>query len=177
MWRAWAKKLRPSLPDVSAEVCKHLEGFLLNMNPRVVLSYKAFAGEISLEHLASSLPTTKFWTTRVNANSRLSLHPVSSATIRHQLGMLEPDPSEPELEPGLVDAVLVPGLVFDRFGTRLGYGAGFYDRLLSKFRQDVILIGVTRDALLLENPLPKDDFDLPMTHLVTESGLRKAVSE
>ena len=86
--------------------------------------------------------------------------------------MLEPQASEPELETDLVDVVLVPGLAFDRFGTRLGYGAGFYDRLLPLLRPSTVLIGVTHDDLLLEKPLPKDTFDIPMTHVVTEFSLR-----
>lgn len=170
-WRTWAKKVRSSLPDVSSEVCKHLEVFLAGSAARVVLAYKAFGSEISLEPLVENCPNLEFWTTRVNPNSKLSLHPFSSAKTRNKLGMLEPEIVEPELEPRLVDVVLVPGLVFDRFGTRLGYGAGFYDRLLPQLRPSTVLIGVTHDALLLEHPLPKHDFDLAMTFVVTESGL------
>jgi 5-formyltetrahydrofolate cyclo-ligase len=171
-WRVWAKKLRSSLPDVSVRVCEHLEVFLVASKAQVVLSYQAFGSEINLEPLLKNLPNLEFWTTRVNQDTRLSLHPFSSATIRNKLGMLEPDDFEPELEPDLVDVVLVPGLAFDRFGTRLGYGAGFYDRLLPTLRSNVVLIGVTCDVLLLEHPLPKDAFDVPMTHVVTESGLK-----
>jgi 5-formyltetrahydrofolate cyclo-ligase len=171
VWRAWAIKRRASLPDVSSQVCGHLATFLATSNARVVLSYKAFGTEINLESLPQSLPNIRYWTTRVNPNSRLSLHPFSSATIRNKLGMLEPEQTEPELEPALVDLVLVPGLVFDRFGTRLGYGAGYFDRLLSKLHPSTVLVGITHDALLLETPLPKESFDVPLTHVVTESGV------
>ncbi len=169
--RSWAKKLRPSLPNISSEVCKHLEKFLKSSDAQVVLAYKAFGSEINLEALVTACPNLEFWTTRVNPNSRLSLHPLKSASTRNKLGMLEPDLSEPELEPELVDVVLVPGLLFDHFGTRLGHGAGFYDRLLPKLRSNVVLIGVTHDALLLEISLPREVLDVPMTQIVTESGL------
>jgi 5-formyltetrahydrofolate cyclo-ligase len=172
-WRVWAKKLRSSLPDVSTEVCGHLEELIASSGARVALSYKAFGSEINLKSLQVQMPHIAFWTTRVNPNSRLSLHPFSSATVRNTLGMLEPDQTEPELEPSSVDLVFVPGLVFDCFGTRLGYGAGYYDRLLPKLRPNTVLIGVTHDALLLETRLPKDVSDIPMTHLVTESGVLK----
>jgi 5-formyltetrahydrofolate cyclo-ligase len=171
IWRNWAKKTRSSLPKVSSEVCGHLEGFLKTRDARVVLAYKAFGSEIKLESLVEACPNLEFWTTRVNPDKRLSLHPFLSATTHNKLGMLEPHVLEPELETDMVDVVLVPGLAFDRFGTRLGYGAGFYDRLLPQLRPSTVLIGITHDALLLEKPLPKDDFDVPMTFVVTQSGL------
>jgi 5-formyltetrahydrofolate cyclo-ligase len=176
-WRSWAKKVRSSLPNVSSEVCGHLEKYLLSSDARVVLSYKAFGSEINLETLVETCPKLEFWTTRVNPNSKLSLHPFASATTRNTLGMLEPHALEPELKPDLVDVVLVPGLTFDCFGTRLGYGAGFYDKFLPNLRPNILLIGVTYDALLLEVPLPKDVFDVSMTHLVTESGLKICKSQ
>ena len=169
-WRIWAKKLRSGLPDVSVQVCGHLEKFLASSEAKVVLSYQAFGSETKLEQLPERLPQLEFWTTRINPNSRLSLHSFASAKTLNKFGMLEPDRSEPELEPELVDVVLVPGLMFDRFGTRLGYGAGFYDRFLPELRSSAVLIGVTHDALLLEKPLPKDEFDVSMKCVVTESG-------
>ena len=67
---------------------------------------------------------------------------------------------------------LVPGLCFDERGTRLGYGLGYYDRLLPLLRSDALIVGVTADALVVPE-LPKAPFDVPMTHLVTESGVRQ----
>ncbi|CAM3639473.1 5-formyltetrahydrofolate cyclo-ligase [Cohnella lubricantis] len=49
-------------------------------------------------------------------------------------GVPEPDPARTELYPldGPLDAVLVPGLAFDGYGGRLGYGGGYYDRLYAE---------------------------------------------
>ena len=49
-------------------------------------------------------------------------------------GIIEPE-GEP-VDEKLIDAVLVPGLVFDFQGYRLGYGAGYYDRFLPLLRPD-----------------------------------------
>jgi 5-formyltetrahydrofolate cyclo-ligase len=60
---------------------------------------------------------------------------------RGKLGIYEPGTSQPELRPAVV---LAPLLAFDRFGNRLGYGGGYYDRSLRLLRGSgaVIAIGI-----------------------------------
>ena len=48
-----------------------------------------------------------------------------------------------EVAPGEIDMVLVPGLAFDRYGHRVGYGKGFYDRFLQQTRPDCLKIGLS----------------------------------
>ncbi len=93
-----------------------------------------------------------------------------STLIPGKFGLLEPGPSAPRYEerkPG--DICLVPGLLFDRKGGRLGYGGGYYDRFLSDFPG--IRIGLTMRALLTDKPLPCGRFDLPVHVLITEKGV------
>ena len=47
------------------------------------------------------------------------------------------------VETELIDMVLVPGLAFDLQGHRVGYGKGFYDRFLSKCREDCMKVGLS----------------------------------
>jgi 5-formyltetrahydrofolate cyclo-ligase len=63
---------------------------------------------------------------------------------RGKLGVHEPKASQPELRPAVV---LAPLLAFDRYGNRLGYGGGFYDRSLRKLRRRgaVVAIGIAFD--------------------------------
>lgn len=71
---------------------------------------------------------------------RLRLHAVDDLERDLAPGTLaipEPRPDRPELAPGEIDWVLVPGLAFDGRGYRLGRGAGHYDRLLPLLRPDV----------------------------------------
>jgi len=71
---------------------------------------------------------------RVNAATRmLDLYviadPVLDIGVGHQ-GIPEPLLHCGAVEPSAIDWVLVPGVTFDRSGRRLGYGGGYYDRLL-----------------------------------------------
>ncbi|MGA0241488.1 MAG: 5-formyltetrahydrofolate cyclo-ligase, partial [Candidatus Marinamargulisbacteria bacterium] len=69
-----------------------------------------------------------------------------------------------------IHVALVPALGIDKNGTRLGWGHGFYDRLLSihtPVRIGVIFSDQEWDTL------PIDNWDIPITHIVTEHGLRK----
>ncbi len=67
-----------------------------------------------------------------------------------------------------VDVVCTPGVAFDLEGRRVGYGGGFYDRLLPRM-SDAARIGVAFDLQVLDEPLPAGRFDEPMDALVTES--------
>jgi 5-formyltetrahydrofolate cyclo-ligase len=70
--------------------------------------------------------------------------------------------------PEQLDVVIVPGAAFDVLGNRLGYGAGFYDKLLKGYK------GVTA-ALAFELQIvpavPADPHDVPMQKIVTEKRI------
>ena len=59
---------------------------------------------------------------------------------------------------------------FDRAGTRLGYGKGFYDRFLAAAPPNVPVVGVVSESLVVET-LPRTPHDVPMTHLLSERGV------
>jgi 5-formyltetrahydrofolate cyclo-ligase len=58
-------------------------------------------------------------------------------------GIPEPDQKGIPIDEKNIDVVFVPLLIADRFGNRVGYGKGFYDRFLKKCRPDVIKIGLS----------------------------------
>ena len=99
----------------------------------------------------------------------LVLHEVADASALQPgyRGIAEPPASAPRVEPGEVDAFVVPGLRFDRRGRRLGRGGGHYDRLLANARADAIRIGICyADAVTDE--LPSESWDEPMDVVVSD---------
>lgn len=69
------------------------------------------------------------------------------------------------------DLILVPGLVFDEDGYRVGYGGGFYDKFLSKIDYDPIKIGICYEIQIGEN-LPREHFDIPVDYICTDKKWR-----
>lgn len=68
-----------------------------------------------------------------------------------------------------IDAVLVPGLVFDGRGYRLGYGKGYYDKFLSALSDKVFICGVCYEFQVVDSVFPHQS-DVPMHWVVTEKS-------
>jgi 5-formyltetrahydrofolate cyclo-ligase len=67
---------------------------------------------------------------------------------------------------GKIDLIIVPGVVFDNLGNRIGRGGGFYDRFLNKHRH-VHQIGVAYDFQVKKHEIPHSRRDHPMDRIVT----------
>lgn len=91
-----------------------------------------------------------------------------SQLVRHPYGMLEPGLDCPVIPAELIDLALIPGLAFDRSGGRLGQGGGYYDRWLAGFSG--VRVALCRDGLLYDE-LPRQEHDLGVDLVVTETGL------
>lgn len=80
---------------------------------------------------------------------------------------------EPAGESGQVediDLFLVPGLVFDPYGHRVGYGKGYYDETLEQARPDAIKIGLGFGFQVVPQ-IPARAGDIPLEMLITEKGI------
>lgn len=80
-------------------------------------------------------------------------------------GILEP-PAGPVIRPVDVRAWLVPGLAFTKDGCRLGYGGGWYDRLLAQVPKRIPRIGVAYDFQIMDE-LPSEPHDVRLTDVVS----------
>ena len=86
----------------------------------------------------------------------------------NKFGILEPSGGT-TLTADKMDLVLVPLLVADRSGNRIGYGKGYYDRFLSACRPDCLFVGVSLAAPV--NELPSEPHDVPLSRLITPGGI------
>jgi len=92
----------------------------------------------------------------------------------HQLqnnkwGIPEPKQGTPT-DPERIDMVLVPMLIFDKHGHRVGYGKGYYDKFLSLCRKDCKRVGISLFEPI-ETIEAVNDLDVPLQYCVTPSTL------
>ncbi|MBC8586934.1 5-formyltetrahydrofolate cyclo-ligase [Paratissierella segnis] len=73
-------------------------------------------------------------------------------------------------DPELVDLIIVPGVVFDREGYRIGYGGGYYDRFLSKIDKNVPRIAIAFDLQIIDK-VPREYYDIPVDYIITEKEI------
>lgn len=69
-----------------------------------------------------------------------------------------------------ISVTVIPGVVFDVCGNRLGTGLGFYDRFLKKLPARVSKIGLAFD-FQVEPRVPAANHDVPMSKIVTEKRI------
>lgn len=175
-WRRWARTRRAALDrDAwSAAVTAQLRTWPAFQRAEVVLLYRALAEEADLDALRQD--GKRLLVPRVRRSPRgLTLHALDPALLRPGAhGVEEPSERAPRVAPGCVDMALVPGLAFDRAGTRLGYGGGYFDRLLVELPAAAPRVGVTHTRLITPR-LPRAAHDVAMSHLVHEAGVETVV--
>lgn len=182
--RAQYKSLRASLsPDkresMDVQMLAELSRSLCIRYAKSVLVYASFGSEpdtfaISERMLASgkrlyfpkSYPGGVMRFFRVNALSELQ---------KGAFGVPEPDEGAEPYVPGPgADVCLVPGVCFDVYGYRIGYGKGYYDRFLSDFPG--VSIGLVYSELLRTQLLAREKrYDRCVDLILTEKGTRARV--
>lgn len=87
-------------------------------------------------------------------------------------GIPEPVDEAPLADPAGIAVILVPGVAFDRQGGRVGYGGGYYDRLLEDLHGRGIRPSLIAPAfdLQIRKELPLEPHDVRMDMILTESA-------
>ncbi|QSX05151.1 5-formyltetrahydrofolate cyclo-ligase [Sedimentibacter sp. zth1] len=67
-----------------------------------------------------------------------------------------------------IDLIIIPGVVFDKNRNRVGFGKGYYDKLLVNKREDAKSIALAYDFQVL-NEVPAEEHDIKMDKIITET--------
>jgi 5-formyltetrahydrofolate cyclo-ligase len=96
---------------------------------------------------------------RVETESRLDLHHYreGEALVPNEYGIHEPASDAPRIAAHEVDLIIVPALAVDARGYRIGFGQGYYDRLLPALERAFKVVIAYDFQLLLETPFTHGD--------------------
>ena len=141
-----------------------------------ILSYAPFAGEISPKKLVSKLACKTVHYPRIS-NFRLSQMRFYSATkveCLNKYGIEEPMAIGSPWPANAFDVLLVPLVAFDRAGTRIGMGAGYYDRALEALAYQTstkpYIVGLAHHFQEV-NSLERAPWDVPLDAILTDQEL------
>lgn len=172
--REYALAERAQIPEEDRNVLAGAAAGRLTTLPEaigaaLVLGYMPTAEEIdpapALQVLVDLGVTVAY--PRIAGPGALTLHVVRSDRDLEvgRFGIRQPTMSSPSVDSAEVDLVIVPGLAFDPSGRRIGYGGGYYDRLLLR-TPSASCVGYAFENQLLGD-LPHAEHDILMDVIVT----------
>lgn len=157
--------------EKSLSICTHLSSFPLFKQAKTVLAYFSLRQEPDLTPLFTNTPHS--WGFPRCVGNSLCWHTwkPQDSVKRGTYGIVEPHPDAPTIAHTEVDLILVPSVACDKQGYRLGYGGGYYDRLLSSPEWATKpTIGIVFEFAYLPQ-LPVEPWDMPLWNVCTEAGL------
>ncbi len=172
--REQARALRAAITSeerilLSAAIAGRLTALPELLDARLVAGYLATAEEAdpapALRTLVERGAVIAY--PRVAGPGALTLHVVRSERDLEEwrFGIRQPKVTSPSVDPGDVDVIIVPGVAFDPEGHRLGYGGGYYDRLLPK-APSAFRVGIAFESQLFAD-LPHEAHDTTVDAIVT----------
>ncbi|MBZ0256873.1 5-formyltetrahydrofolate cyclo-ligase [bacterium] len=140
-----------------------------------VALYASMPEEVCTDDIASALlqrgvsvlyPVTKGEAIEFYQNAS-----IESLSVQGQYGIREPDPSCcQKVDIQEADVILAPGIAFDVFGSRVGFGGGYYDRLLAQKREDALVVALAFESLVV-HAVETEAHDMAMDVIVTDEAL------
>lgn len=168
------KKLTADEVEVkSAQIVSRIKALSIVEQPQVIMCYMDFRNEVQTETLIEYLLSLGKVVVLPKVNPETNLLDLFQIEgfkdlIVSSMGILEPADHLEKALPTDIDLILAPGVAFDLKGYRMGYGAGYYDKLLPQTRPDCNVIGLAFDLQIIEQ-LPVEPHDHPMDSILTET--------
>jgi 5-formyltetrahydrofolate cyclo-ligase len=172
----WAEK--------SEAICSAIKSIKEYSAAQSILFFMPFRGEVDIKPLIEKAlqQGRRCALPKCGKGGSLKLFSISNLSADVEPGMFgitEPKECMCEYTCDKFSVIIIPGVAFDRQGRRIGYGAGYYDRLLAKAARGSLIIAPAF-ALQVLAELPHGGHDVPVDIIVTEEetiDCRKAGGE
>lgn len=167
--RSLRRDLAAALPHAAQDAAAHAAGKLAGAT---VSLYQPMGAELDPRPLAQGLVARLALPVALHRDAPLQFRAWTPGEplVPDAFGIAAPGPEAAEVLP---DLVIAPVLGFDRFGARLGQGAGHYDRTLEALRRikPVFVVGLAYSGQEVER-LPVEPHDQRLDAILTETGYR-----
>lgn len=130
-----------------------------------ILSYASFGSELSTELLNQKLAQEKRLVLPKRVGNTLKLFMSLEAPRHEEKKLWESWDETHEIDPHHIRLAVVPALAFDPFGFRLGYGKGYYDKLLPLLEAPTPCWGVGFSCQMLDK-LPRETHDIRLSKVI-----------
>lgn len=159
----------------STAICASIETIPQYTEAKSILFFMPFKGEVDISpllHKAMKLGC-KCALPKCEADRKLRLFVLSDLKCDitpGTYGIMEPKDCLSECSVDEFSVIIMPGVAFDRQGNRIGYGAGYYDRLLASAGKNILTIAPAF-SLQIFTQVPQGCYDVPVDFVVTEEEI------
>ena len=161
-----------NVKEKSLEIFKNLITIKNFCDAKQVLSYISIKNEVDTSEIINYC-----WSTGKNTASPKVMGPEMKFfyfsdyhdLVKGKFNVLEPQTNDKYIY-NQEDVIIIPGLAFDTFGGRVGYGGGFYDKYLSK-SSPLIKIALAYDFQITDTPIEVNYYDIKPDYIVTEKRI------
>lgn len=157
---------------IDQRICAYLLSIDEIANASEVLVYAPFRNEIDITYFIKELKARGIRTAfpKCGKDHTMTFHNSDYDELSSQAyGIKEPVGSEP-IVPQTDSVCILPCLAASKDGHRIGYGGGYYDRFLAKYK-GLKVIAVYSSHLLESGAFETDEFDIPTDIIVTEEEI------
>lgn len=158
----------------ATEIIKSLAAWEPLRQAKIVAAFHPSRTEPQIQTLLQGLANTKtLLLPRVIPGNQMEVVQVNDIVRDVHLatfGLMEPRLALKAWTGAAPDVVLVPGVVFGKFGERIGHGGGYYDRFLAKYPK-CIKIGVAMSCQIYNHEIPQLPHDVRMSYIVSPIGI------
>lgn len=169
--------LKEDVIDKSRLIMDKLTGLDEYKKSNVVFVYMSFRNEVATTDLIKRMLSENkrvvipYTDTRNTVLIPSELKSMEDDLILSSFGYYEPvyEKIKP-VEPEEFDLIVTPGVVFDKHLNRVGFGKGYYDRILCRKRKDAKAVAVAYDFQVLEE-VPAEQHDIKMDMIITEENI------
>ena len=137
---------------------------------RILASYYPVGSEVRTQRIVRiALKSNRLVALPRTVGDHIKFYQILSNTdlIPGKFGIREPSDSSDSCVSDNIDLLLVPGIVFDTKGYRIGYGYGYYDRFIARKKKSIVSVGLAYEFQVCEK-VPRSDNDQKINVLVTE---------